>query len=152
ADVPLRIMVSSGGFTSASAAAESPIFLLESGPAAGVLSALNTARQTKVDNVLAFDMGGTTAKACESVGEPPIAHSFECSRVERFKRGSGLPILIPSIELIEIGAGGGSIAYCNKMGLLNIGPESAGSVPGPVCYGKGGQNPTVTDADLMLGY
>src|SRR5690606_5629876 len=108
-DIPLRIMVSSGGFTSADAAAESPIFLLESGPAAGVLSALNTGRQNNVQNVLAFDMGGTTAKACVSVGEPPIAHSFECSRVERFKRGSGLPILIPSIELIEIGAGGGSI-------------------------------------------
>ncbi|MCK9506857.1 MAG: hydantoinase/oxoprolinase family protein [Pigmentiphaga sp.] len=151
-DIPLRIMVSSGGFTSATAAAESPIFLLESGPAAGVLSALNTARQNQVEKVLAFDMGGTTAKAGVSEGEPPIAHSFECSRVERFKRGSGLPILIPSIELIEIGAGGGSIAYCNKMGLLNIGPESAGSVPGPACYGKGGENPTVTDADLMLGY
>ncbi len=81
-----------------------------------------------------------------------MPHSFECARVERFKRGSGLPILIPSIELIEIGAGGGSIAHCNRLGLLNIGPESSGSVPGPACYGRGGTEPTVTDADLLLGY
>jgi N-methylhydantoinase A len=152
-DIPLRVMVSSGGFTSAQAGAESPILLLESGPAAGVLSALNTAYQNDVRRVLAFDMGGTTAKACVAVdGEAPVAHSFECARVERFKRGSGLPILIPSIELIEIGAGGGSIAYCNRLGLLNIGPESSGSVPGPACYGRGGTDATVTDADLLLGY
>jgi N-methylhydantoinase A len=152
-NIPLRVMVSSGGFTSAEAGAESPILLLESGPAAGVISALNTARQNDVDQVLAFDMGGTTAKACVAVdGEPPIAHSFECARVVRFKRGSGFPILIPSIELIEIGAGGGSIAHCNRLGLLNIGPESSGSVPGPACYGRGGTDPTVTDADLLLGY
>jgi N-methylhydantoinase A len=151
--IPLRVMVSSGGFTSAKAGAESPILLLESGPAAGVLSALNTARQNGVHQVLAFDMGGTTAKACVAVGgEAPVAHSFECARVERFKRGSGLPILIPSIELIEIGAGGGSIAYCNRLGLLNIGPESSGSVPGPACYNRGGDDATVTDADLLLGY
>ncbi len=151
--IPLRVMVSSGGFTSAESGAESPILLLESGPAAGVISALNTARQNDVDQVLAFDMGGTTAKACVAVGgEPPIAHSFECARVVRFKRGSGFPILIPSIELIEIGAGGGSIAHCNRLGLLNIGPESSGSVPGPACYGRGGKDPTVTDADLLLGY
>jgi N-methylhydantoinase A len=151
--IPLRVMVSSGGFTSAKAGAESPILLLESGPAAGVLSALNTAYQNDLKQVLAFDMGGTTAKACVAVGgEPPVAHSFECARVERFKRGSGLPILIPSIELIEIGAGGGSIAYCNRLGLLNIGPESSGSVPGPACYARGGTDATVTDADLLLGY
>ncbi len=117
------------------------------------MSALNTARQNGVDQVLAFDMGGTTAKACVAVGgEAPIAHSFECARVKRFRRGSGLPILIPSIELIEIGAGGGSIAHCNRLGLLNVGPESSGSVPGPACYGRGGTDPTVTDADLLLGY
>lgn len=151
--VPLRVMVSSGGFSSAEAGAKSPILLLESGPAAGVLSALNTSRQNNVDQVLAFDMGGTTAKACVALGgEPPIAHSFECAREQRFKRGSGLPILIPSIELIEIGAGGGSIAHCDRLGLLNIGPESAGSVPGPACYGRGGTDATVTDADLLLGY
>lgn len=150
---PLRVMVSSGGFTSAKSAAESPILLLESGPAAGVISALNVARQHDLNYVLAFDMGGTTAKACVAVGqEPPVAHSFECARVRRFKRGSGLPILIPSIELIEIGAGGGSVAHCNRLGLLNVGPESAGSVPGPACYGNGGLEPTVTDADLILGY
>jgi N-methylhydantoinase A len=152
-NIPLRVMVSSGGFSSAESGAESPILLLESGPAAGVISALNTARQHDVNQVLAFDMGGTTAKACVAVGgEAPIAHSFECARVERFKRGSGLPILIPSIELIEIGAGGGSIAYCNRLGLLNVGPRSSGSVPGPACYGRGGEDPTVTDADLLLGY
>lgn len=151
--VPLRIMVSSGGFTSAKSAAHSPIMLLESGPAAGVLSALNTATQNGVRQVLAFDMGGTTAKACVAVdGDAPVEHFFECARVERFKRGSGLPILIPSIELIEIGAGGGSIAYCNRLGLLNVGPQSSGSVPGPACYGRGGTDPTVTDADLLLGY
>ena len=151
--VPLRIMVSSGGFTSAESAAHTPILLLESGPAAGVLSALNTAHQNEVRQVLAFDMGGTTAKACVAVGgEPPVAHAFECARVRRFKRGSGLPILIPSIDLIEIGAGGGSIAFANNLGLLNVGPQSAGSVPGPACYNGGGRDPTVTDADLLLGY
>jgi len=151
--IALRIMVSSGGFTSAQSAAHTPIFLLESGPAAGVLSALNTARAQGLQQVLAFDMGGTTAKACAVTGgEPPIAYSFECARVHRFKRGSGLPILIPSIDLIEIGAGGGSIAHVNRLGLLNIGPESSGSVPGPACYGNGGTEVTVTDADLVLGY
>ena len=153
AGVPLRIMVSSGGFTSARAAAHVPILLLESGPAAGVLSALNTAHHHAVQQVLAFDMGGTTAKACVAVGgEPPIAHAFECARVRRFRRGSGLPILIPSIDLIEIGAGGGSIAFRSDLGLLNVGPQSSGSVPGPACYARGGAEPTVTDADLLLGY
>ena len=148
----LRIMVSSGGFTSGRAAAETPILLLESGPAGGVLSALNTARRNGIDQILAFDMGGTTAKACVAVGgEPLIAHSFECARVSRFARGSGLPILIPSIDLIEIGAGGGSIAFANDLGLLNVGPQSSGSVPGPACYAHGGTEPTVTDADLLLG-
>jgi len=150
---PLRIMVSSGGFTSAKAAAQTPILLLESGPAGGVLSALNTARNAGIDRILAFDMGGTTAKACVAVGgEPLIAHSFECARVSRFARGSGLPILIPSIDLIEIGAGGGSIAHINDLGLLNVGPQSAGADPGPACYDQGGTEATVTDADLMLGY
>jgi len=150
---PLRIMVSSGGFTSGKAAAQMPIQLLESGPAGGVLSALNTARNCGIDQILAFDMGGTTAKACVAVGgEPLISHSFECARVSRFKRGSGLPILIPSIDLIEIGAGGGSIAHVNDLGLLNVGPESSGAVPGPACYGQGGTAATVTDADLALGY
>jgi len=152
-DAVLRIMVSSGGFTSGSAAARSPITLLESGPAAGVISATNTARNIGVDKILAFDMGGTTAKACVAVdGEPLISHSFECARVSRFRRGSGLPILAPSIDLIEIGAGGGSIAHINELGLLNVGPESSGAEPGPACYGRGGARATVTDADLALGY
>jgi N-methylhydantoinase A len=150
---PLRIMVSSGGFTSGKAAAETPILLLESGPAGGVLSALNTARNNGIGEILAFDMGGTTAKACVALGgEPLIAHSFEAARVSRFKRGSGLPMLIPSIDLIEIGAGGGSIAHINHLGLLNVGPASSGAVPGPACYGLGGADATVTDADLVLGY
>jgi N-methylhydantoinase A len=150
---PLRIMVSSGGFTSGKAAAETPILLLESGPAGGVLSALNTARNAGIAQILAFDMGGTTAKACVGVGgEPLVAHSFECARVSRFARGSGLPILIPSIDLIEIGAGGGSVAHVNDLGLLNVGPESAGADPGPACYDQGGTGATVTDADLVLGY
>ncbi|MGQ0524240.1 MAG: hydantoinase/oxoprolinase family protein [Betaproteobacteria bacterium] len=150
---PLRIMVSSGGFTSAPAAAQTPILLLESGPAGGVLSALNTARNAGVDRILAFDMGGTTAKACVVAGaEPPVTHSFECARVSRFARGSGLPILIPSLDLIEIGAGGGSLARVNDLGLLNVGPQSAGADPGPACYGQGGTEATVTDADLVLGY
>ena len=150
---PLRIMVSSGGFTSGRAAAETPILLLESGPAGGVLSALNTARSSGLTRILAFDMGGTTAKACVAVGgEPLVAHSFECARVSRFARGSGLPILIPSMDLIEIGAGGGSIAHVNDLGLLNVGPESSGADPGPACYARGGTAATVTDADLALGY
>jgi N-methylhydantoinase A len=150
---PLRIMVSSGGFTSDAAAAEVPIALLESGPAGGVRSATNTAGSVGVDDVLTFDMGGTTAKACVSIdGEPAVTYAFEAARVRRFKKGSGLPIQMPSIDLIEIGAGGGSIAQVNELGLLSVGPRSAGSEPGPACYGQGGTAPTVTDADLQLGY
>ena len=150
---PLRVMVSSGGFTSTRAGAAQPIQLLESGPAGGVLSAVNTGLEAGIADVLAFDMGGTTAKACVAPGgQPSLAHSFETGRVRRFKKGSGLPILIPSIDLIEIGAGGGSIAHVSRLGLLNVGPMSAGAVPGPACYGQGGQDATVTDADLLLGY
>ena len=127
-EAPLRIMVSSGGFTSDTAAAEVPIALLESGPAGGVRSAVNTARAAGIDDVLTFDMGGTTAKACVVVGgEPGITYRFEAARVRRFAKGSGLPILSPSIDLIEIGAGGGSIARANALGLLGVGPESAGA-------------------------
>ncbi|RDE07703.1 hydantoinase/oxoprolinase family protein [Pelagibacterium lacus] len=150
---PLRIMLSSGGFTSSQAAAETPIALLESGPAGGVISALNTGLAAGEDNILAFDMGGTTAKAgLVQNGKPSTTRTFEAGRVHRFKKGSGLPLLITSIELIEIGAGGGSLASVSNLGLLNVGPESAGSVPGPVCYGLGGTQATVTDADLWLGY
>ncbi|MFY0611346.1 MAG: hydantoinase/oxoprolinase family protein [Hyphomicrobiaceae bacterium] len=150
---PLQIMVSSGGFTSADIAARTPVRLLESGPAAGVLSAINTANCVDVHRVLAFDIGGTTAKLCVAIdGQPEITSQFEAGRVRRFKKGSGLPITVPSIDMIEIGAGGGSIAHVGELGLLNVGPQSAGAEPGPACYDRGGAEPTVTDADLMLGY
>jgi N-methylhydantoinase A len=152
-DAPLRIMVSSGGSTSADIAAEVPITTLESGPAGGVLSAANAGRGAGFDDVLAFDMGGTTAKICTVVaGVPSVVHSFEAARVRRFKKGSGLPLLIASIDLIEIGAGGGSIARISDLGLLTVGPDSAAADPGPACYGRGGTGATVTDADLVLGY
>lgn len=149
----LDIMVSNGGFTKAELAARTPIHLLESGPAGGVLSAINCASLEGVDRALAFDMGGTTAKSCVTVGgTPEITHTFEFARVRRFKKGSGHPAVSPSIDLIEIGAGGGSIAKLSPLGLLQVGPESSGSEPGPACYGLGGEDPTVTDADLVLGY
>jgi N-methylhydantoinase A len=149
----LDIMVSNGGFTQAELAARTPIHLLESGPAGGVLSAINCSSLEGVDRALAFDMGGTTAKSCVTVdGTPSITHTFEFARVRRFKKGSGHPAVSPSIDLIEIGAGGGSIARLSALGLLQVGPESAGSEPGPACYGLGGEDPTVTDADLVLGY
>ena len=152
-DAPLRILVASGGSTSAGIAAEVPITTLESGPAGGVLSAANAGRAAGFDDVLAFDMGGTTAKICTVVaGAPSVVHTFEAARVRRFKKGSGLPLLIASIDLIEIGAGGGSIARISDLGLLTVGPDSAAADPGPACYGRGGQGATVTDADLMLGY
>jgi len=149
----LRMMASSGGSTSVAAAAEVPISTIESGPAGGVLSAANAGRAVGFNDVLAFDMGGTTAKICTIVsGVPSIVHAFEAARVRRFKKGSGLPLLVASIDLIEIGAGGGSIARTSELGLLTVGPQSAGAEPGPACYGQGGENTTVTDADLALGY
>jgi N-methylhydantoinase A len=152
-DARLDIMVSHGGFTEAEVAARFPIQLLESGPAGGVLSAINCAEGEKVSHILAFDMGGTTAKSCVAVGgKPEITHIFEFARVRRFRRGSGLPAIAPSIDLIEIGAGGGSIAKLSVLGTLQVGPESASSEPGPACYGLGGEDATVTDADLVLGY
>jgi N-methylhydantoinase A len=152
-DAPLRIMVSSGGSTSAANAADVPIATLESGPAGGVLSAANAGRAAGFDDVLAFDMGGTTAKICTVIGgAPSVVHTFEAARVRRFKKGSGLPMLIASIDLMEIGAGGGSIARISALGLLTVGPDSAAADPGPACYGRGGEGATVTDADLMLGY
>lgn len=152
-DAPLRIMVSSGGSTSAGIAAEVPITTLESGPAGGVLSAANAGRAAGFNDVLAFDMGGTTAKICTVMaGVPSVVHTFEAARVRRFKKGSGLPLLIASIDLIEIGAGGGSIARISDLGLLTVGPDSAAADPGPACYGAGGEHATVTDADLILGY
>src|SRR6185369_17009813 len=130
-----------------------PIRLVESGPAAGALAAARMARGVGMDRVLSFDMGGTTAKACViDRGVPVLAREFEVARADRFKKGSGLPIRVPGVELIEIGAGGGSIARVDRMGLLKVGPDSAGADPGPACYGLGGREPTVTDADLLLGY
>ena len=149
----LRIMLSSGGFTGVESAAEAPIQLLESGPAAGVISAIATGAGAGEKRILAFDMGGTTAKACVvRDGEPEVTRSFEAARVRRFKKGSGLPMLVPSIDLMEIGAGGGSIASISSVGTLTVGPRSAGAVPGPACYAQGGSEATVTDADLVLGY
>ncbi len=152
-DARLDVMVSNGAFTTAAQAAQFPIRLLESGPAGGVLSAINSGLLQNADRVLAFDMGGTTAKSSVAIdGHPEITHTFEFAREKRFKKGSGLPAQTPSIDLIEIGAGGGSIARISPLGLLQVGPESAGSEPGPACYALGGQAPTVTDADLVLGH
>ena len=149
----LLLMLSSGGTCTIETACEVPIRLVESGPAGGAAAAAHHARATGAARVLAFDMGGTTAKICLiDDGEPQITREFEVARVWRFKRGSGLPLLVPVVELIEIGAGGGSIAHVDRMGLPKVGPESAGSEPGPACYGRGGERPTVTDANLVLGY
>ena len=149
----LLLMLSSGGTCTVETACEVPIRLVESGPAGGAAAAAQYARATGAPRVLAFDMGGTTAKICLIDGaEPQITREFEVARVWRFKRGSGLPLLVPVVEMIEIGAGGGSIAHVDRMGLPKVGPESAGSEPGPACYGRGGDRPTVTDANLVLGY
>lgn len=151
--VPLLIMLSSGGTATVETAKRFPIRLIESGPAAGALAAAHYGALIGRPNLLSFDMGGTTAKACLiDGGEPLVAADFEVARVYRFKRGSGLPVRVPVIEMIEIGAGGGSIARVDSLGLLKVGPDSAGAEPGPACYGRGGTLPTVTDADLILGY
>jgi N-methylhydantoinase A len=147
------LMLSSGGITTLDTALKFPIRLVESGPAAGALAALFYGELTGEPNLVSFDMGGTTAKMCLiKDNQPAMTDNFEIARVHRFKRGSGLPVRIPAIELIEIGAGGGSIARVDELGLLKIGPDSAGADPGPACYGLGGSQPTVTDADLVLGY
>jgi N-methylhydantoinase A len=149
----LYVMMSAGGIATPETAKRVPIRLVESGPAAGALAAARMARQVGEDRLLSFDMGGTTAKACViDRGEPQLAREFEVARADRFKKGSGLPIRVPVVELIEIGAGGGSIARVDRMGLLKVGPDSAGADPGPASYGAGGREPTVTDADLLLGY
>ena len=149
----LYVMQSNGGLISAEQASDLPIRLVESGPAAGALAATTYGEQLGLKNLLSFDMGGTTAKACLIInGAPQIAPEFEVGRQYQFKRGSGLPVKIPVIEMIEIGTGGGSIASVDAMRRLRVGPHSAGSVPGPACYGRGGCAPTVTDADLLLGY
>jgi N-methylhydantoinase A len=149
----LFLMLSNGGLTHVSEAKRAPVQLLESGPAAGALAGAWFGRNAGLDRVLAFDMGGTTAKlALVDDGEPLVAYGFEAAREKRFLRGSGLPIQIATVELIEIGAGGGSIARKSDLGTLNVGPESSGAQPGPACYGRGGADATVTDADLTLGY
>ena len=150
---PFFMMLSNGGLTHIEEAKSRPVLLLESGPAAGALVAAHFGGAAGEKNILAFDMGGTTAKlAMVEDGRPHVSYSFEAAREKRFVVGSGLPMNISTIELIEIGAGGGSIAHVDAMGLLKVGPRSAGSEPGPVCYGRGGTEPTVTDADLLLGY
>lgn len=151
--VSLMIMLSDGGIATAGTAAEQPIQLVESGPAAGAMGAAHLATRAGWSNVIAFDMGGTTAKvSLIREGVPERTHELEVGRVHRFKKGSGLPVRIPVVELIEIGAGGGSIASVDSLGLLRVGPRSAGAAPGPACYGLGGTDPTVTDADVVLGY
>lgn len=152
-DATLHIMQSNGGVISREFAEQYPIRMLESGPAAGALAGAHLGRHARIRNLLCFDMGGTTAKAClVSDGRPDVTTEFETARVHRFKKGSGFPVKLPVIDLIEVGAGGGSIAYVDSTGLMKVGPQSAGAAPGPACYGLGGEEPTVTDADLLLGY
>jgi N-methylhydantoinase A len=149
----IYLMLSSGGITTIDTATKFPVRMVESGPAAGALVAVFYGNLIGEKNLVSFDMGGTTAKMCLiENGQPAMSDSFEIARVHRFKRGSGLPVRVPTIELIEIGAGGGSIARVDELGLLKVGPFSAGADPGPACYGLGGTKPTVTDADLLLGY
>ena len=151
-EAPLHIMLSNGGTCSVETAADFPVRLVESGPCGGALAALYWAERNGREEVLAFDMGGTTAKAILSKqGGFPVTTESEVARVYRFKRGSGLPLMVPVLDMIEIGAGGGSVAHLNELGLPAVGPESSGSTPGPACYGQGGTEPTVTDADLVLG-
>jgi N-methylhydantoinase A len=146
------MMLSNGGVVSADDAARAPIRLVESGPAAGALAGSWFARRLGEDRLLCFDMGGTTAKSCLiSGGEPEITNTFEVARIYRFKKGSGFPVSVPSVDLVEIGAGGGSLARIDELGLLKVGPESSGADPGPACYGRGGTKAAVTDADLALG-
>ncbi|MDE2008439.1 MAG: hydantoinase/oxoprolinase family protein, partial [Rhodospirillales bacterium] len=149
---PLFLMLSGGGLATIETACRFPIRLVESGPAGGAIFAAGIARAAGLDQVVSFDMGGTTAKICLiDSGTPQTARSFEVARVGRFKKGSGLPLRIPVIEMVEIGAGGGSIAHVDALGRIAVGPESAGAEPGPACYGRGGTAPTVTDANLLLG-
>ena len=149
---PIFLMHSGGGIISLQSAAEFPVRLVESGPAGGAVFAAGIAAQHGLDKVLSFDMGGTTAKICLIRNyTPKTARVFEVARSYRFKKGSGMPISIPVIDMVEIGAGGGSLARVDGMQQIRVGPESAGSEPGPACYGRGGVRPAVTDADLILG-
>jgi N-methylhydantoinase A len=149
---PLFLMLSGGGLTAVETAIRFPVRLVESGPAGGAIFACEIARQCGLDKVLSYDMGGTTAKIC-LIDElkPQTNRAFEVARIYRFKKGSGLPLRIPVIEMVEIGAGGGSIARIDRLKRITVGPDSSGADPGPACYGRGGRAPTVTDADLLLG-
>ena len=149
----LFIMLSSGGVTSAETAAEFPVRIIESGPTAAVIAGQYYSRLFDCPEMFCFDMGGTTAKSCLiQHGVAGVVPSFEVGRVQRFQKGSGLTIQVPVVDLMENGAGGGSTARASRLGTLQVGPESAGAEPGPICYGRGGTEPTVTDADLLLGY
>ncbi|MGI9395609.1 MAG: hydantoinase/oxoprolinase family protein [Boseongicola sp.] len=149
---PVFLMHSGGGINSLESAAEFPVRLVESGPAGGAVFAANIAARHGLEKVLSFDMGGTTAKICLVKNQTPkTSRVFEVARTYRFKKGSGMPISIPVIDMVEIGAGGGSIAHVDAMNQIRVGPESAGSEPGPACYGRNGERPAVTDADLVLG-
>ena len=149
---PLLMMTSGGGLTTVETAIRHPIRLVESGPAGGAILASRLAASRGIEQVLSFDMGGTTAKICLiDGGQPQSSRTFEVDRVYRFTKGSGLPLRIPVIEMVEIGAGGGSIAHLDRLGRIAVGPESAGADPGPACYGQGGERPTVTDSDVVLG-
>jgi len=149
---PVFLMLSGGGLTTIETACRFPIRLVESGPAGGAIFSAHVARACGLDRVLSFDMGGTTAKICLiDDGAPQMSRSFEVARIGRFRKGSGLPLRIPVIEMVEIGAGGGSLAHLDAIGRIAVGPESAGADPGPACYGRGGTRPAVTDANLGLG-
>ncbi len=149
---PLFLMLSGGGLTAIETAIRFPVRLVELGPAGGAIFAADIARRCGLDKVLSYDMGGTTAKICLIDDEKPqTSRAFEVARIYRFKKGSGLPLRIPVIEMVEIGAGGGSIARVDRLKRITVGPDSAGADPGPACYGSGGAAPTVTDADLVLG-
>ena len=149
----LFIMLSSGGITSVETAAEFPVRIIESGPTAAVMAGQYYSRLFDLPDMFCFDMGGTTAKSCLiQEGVAGVVPTFEVGRVQRFMKGSGLTIQVPVVDLMEIGAGGGSIARISRLGTLKVGPQSAGADPGPICYGRSGLAPTVTDADLLLGY
>ena len=151
-EAPVFLMLSGGGLTTIETARRFPIRLVESGPAGGAIFAADIARTCGLERVLSFDMGGTTAKICLiDAFQPQTSRAFEVARVGRFKKGSGLPLRIPVIEMVEIGAGGGSLARLDALGRIAVGPESAGADPGPACYGRGGERPAVTDANLALG-
>ncbi len=152
-DGRLFIMLSSGGITSVDTAAEYPVRIIESGPTAAVIAGQHFGERFGLPEMFCFDMGGTTAKSCLiQGGVASVVPTFEVGRVQRFMKGSGLTIQVPVVDLMEIGAGGGSLARVSRMGTLQVGPESAGADPGPICYGRGGTRPAVTDADLLLGY